>query len=63
MADKLAALVPREGELDRLREQVPAEGHDDFRLGVRAGAGGCVLGALPEKGGGARDGERGIFHN
>ena len=37
MADKLAVFVPAERELDRLRQQVPAEGHDDLGLGVGAG--------------------------
>ena len=63
MADKLAVFVPAERELDRLGQQVPAEGHDNFGLGVGAGSGRVFLGTLPKEGGGARDGEGGIFHN
>ena len=63
MAHQLAVFVPAERELDGLGQQVSAEGHDNFGLGVCAGSGRVFLGALPEEGGGARDGEGGIFHN
>lgn len=63
MADKLAVFVPAERELDRLGQQVSAKRDDDLSLGVRAGVCGLGFGAFPEKGGGARDGEGGIFHN
>ena len=63
MADKLAVFVPAERELDRLGQQVSAKRDDDLSLGVRAGIRWCFLGALPEEGRGARDGEGGIFHN
>ena len=63
MADKLAVFVPAERELDRLGQQVSAKRDDDLGLGVGAGSGRVFLGALPEERGGARDGQRGIFHN
>ena len=37
MAHQLAVFVPAERELDRLGQQVPAEGHDNLGLGVGAG--------------------------